>query len=53
MKKQRKHYTPAGRQQRQFVASRPREKAKTLVSGRFRVTDEVDSFRMADGPEVI
>ena len=30
-----------------FVASRPREKAKTLVSGRFRVTDEVDYFRMA------
>ena len=29
-----------------------REKAKTLVSGRFRVTDEVDYVRMADGPEV-
>jgi len=29
-----------------------REKTKTLVSGRFRVTDEVDYFRMADGPEV-
>src|SRR5216683_2145871 len=26
-----------------FVASRPREKAKSLVSGRFRVTDDVDS----------
>ncbi|PYU26703.1 MAG: hypothetical protein DMG32_09335 [Acidobacteria bacterium] len=31
-----------------FVASRPREKAKTLASGRFRVADEVDYFRMAD-----
>src|SRR5271167_2076082 len=27
-----------------FVASRPREKAKMLVSGRFHVTDEVDYF---------
>jgi hypothetical protein len=36
-----------------FAASRPREKAKTLVSGRFRVTDEVDYFRIADGPEVL
>jgi len=33
-----------------FVASEPREKAKTLVSWRFRVTDEVDYFRMADIP---
>jgi hypothetical protein len=30
-----------------------REKAKTLVSGRFRVMDEVDYFWMADGPEVL
>jgi hypothetical protein len=29
-----------------------REKAKTLVSEWFRVTDKVDYFRMADGPEV-
>jgi hypothetical protein len=32
-----------------FVASRAsRKKAQTLVSGRFRATDEVDYFRMAD-----
>jgi hypothetical protein len=36
-----------------FVASRLREKAKTLVSGWFRVTDEVDYFRMADDPGAI
>jgi hypothetical protein len=36
-----------------FVASRPREKAKTLVSGRFRVADEVDFIRMAADPEVL
>jgi hypothetical protein len=35
-----------------FVGSRRREKSKTLVSGRFRVTDEADYFRMAD-PEVL
>ena len=37
----------AARQQRQIRRQWPREKAKTLVSGRFRVTDEVDYFRMA------
>jgi hypothetical protein len=26
---------------------------KTLVSGRFRVMDEVDYFRMGDDPEVL
>jgi hypothetical protein len=26
---------------------------RMLVSGRFRVTDEVDYFRMAAGPEVL
>jgi hypothetical protein len=40
----------AARQQRRFAAIRPREKAKSLVFGRFRVTDEVDYFRMADDP---
>jgi len=33
------------------VIGRPREKAKTLVSGRVRVTDDVDYFRMPDDPE--
>jgi hypothetical protein len=32
---------------------RPCEKAKTPFSGRFRVTDEVDYFQMADGSEVL
>jgi len=36
-----------------FVANRLHEKAKTLVSGRFRVTDEMNYFWMADGPEVL
>ena len=31
-----------------FVAMRPREKAKTLVSGPFGVTDEVDYVRMGN-----
>jgi hypothetical protein len=35
------------------IRRRPREKAKTLVSGRFRAADEVDYLRMADGPEVL
>jgi hypothetical protein len=35
-----------------FVGSRPREKAKTLVSGQFRGTDEVDYFGMADQTRV-
>ena len=34
-----------------FVATRPGEKAKTPVSGRFRLTDDVD-FRTADVWEV-
>ena len=37
----------------EMASPRPREKAKTPVSGRFRVTDEVDYFRMADGQEVL
>jgi hypothetical protein len=41
------------RQQRQIRRQSAAEKAKTLVSGWFRVTDEVDYFRMADGPEVL
>jgi hypothetical protein len=36
-----------------FVASRQRENAKVLVSGRFRVADEVDNFRIAGDPEVL
>jgi hypothetical protein len=31
----------------------PREKARTLVFGRFRVTDDADYFRMAAGPKVL
>jgi hypothetical protein len=42
----------AARQNGRFVASRPRAKAKTLISRRFRVTDEVDYFQIADTPEV-
>jgi hypothetical protein len=36
-----------------FAASWPREKAKTLVSGRFRVKDDVDYIRMATAPDVL
>jgi hypothetical protein len=43
----------AARRQRQVRRQPgPVKKLKRLASGRFRVTDDVDYFRMADGPDV-